>query len=96
LKRALQISTDDNVAVSLEDVAAGDAVALVADPAEKGQHGDIDAVEDIPFAHKMALEELEQGDVVVKYGLPVGRMTQRVARGGLVHVHNLQSERGLA
>jgi hypothetical protein len=50
--------------------------------------------EDVPFGHKVALQALRVGDVVVKHGTAIGQLSAPVVRGGLVHVHNLRSRRG--
>lgn len=61
---ALKINPADNVAVALQELAAGELVQL----------GDIQLVlkELIPAGHKFALSELAQGDHVIKYGYPIG------------------------
>ena len=49
------------------------------------------AAEDIPFGNKIALCPLQKGELVVKYGVPVGLCTHDIACGRLVHVHNVKS-----
>ncbi|MBR3084855.1 MAG: altronate dehydratase [Kiritimatiellae bacterium] len=51
-----------------------------------------DNVEVRADGHKYALADIPRGARVVKYGMPIGRATRRIARGELVHVHNLASE----
>jgi len=36
---------------------------------------------------------LEPDDVVLRQGVPIGRVTQPIAKGSLVHSHNLVSQR---
>jgi altronate dehydratase len=46
------------------------------------------------MGHKFALQDIEKGADVVKYGEPIGQTTARIARGEHVHVHNVVSHRG--
>jgi (2R)-sulfolactate sulfo-lyase subunit alpha len=49
--------------------------------------------QDIPIGHKVALEDLKEGDTVIKYGTDIGRMVADVKKGEHVHVHNLKTKR---
>ena len=50
----------------------------------------------IPFGHKVALNDVNKGEGIIKYGHRIGIATQDIAVGELVHVHNLSGERGMA
>jgi len=88
-KRALVLNVIDNVAVALTPLAAGDMVNC--DGASRGCL--IEARMAIPVGHKMALCSLHPGDKVIKYGQPVGLVTQDIAAGEHVHIHNVVSAR---
>lgn len=89
-KRALIISSKDNVATALEDVEAG---AIVA--ARLNQEVvEVPAVEKIPFGFKIALVDIPKGEPVYKYGEIIGRASQPIKKGELVHVHNVEGTRG--
>ena len=45
---------------------------------------------DTPLGHKIARRAIAAGDVVTKYGVPVGRATKDIAEGDHVHLHNLR------
>jgi len=47
--------------------------------------------ESIPVGHKIALRDLKAGATVVKYGEPVGRVTQPVESGSWLHSHNMKT-----
>jgi len=49
---------------------------------------------DIPYGHKIAIKPIRKGDMVLKYGLSIGRATQDIEIGQHVHVHNIESMRG--
>lgn len=53
----------------------------------------IEARQSIPLGHKIALRDIEAGETVIEYGQDIGRATERIPRGYLVHVHNLKSKR---
>lgn len=83
--RILVLSPSDNVAVALTDLPAGARV-------QAGEHNVL-ATEPIPQGHKLSLSDIAAGEIVVKYGFPIGRATQAIGRGAHVHVHNLESVR---
>jgi (2R)-sulfolactate sulfo-lyase subunit alpha len=53
----------------------------------------LEARQNIPIGHKVALRPLKTGDTVIKYGEDIGRMTADAAVGEHVHVHNLKTKR---
>ena len=76
----LRLHADDNVAIALRDLKAGEAGASEA----------------IPRGHKMALEAIQQGAFVRKYGQIIGVATVDIATGAHVHTQNVGvgTERG--
>ncbi len=83
--RALRIHASDNVAVALQDIAAGDPVCFGADTQV------LTATEAVPFGHKIAIASIVEGGLVMKYGAPVGRTTKTIQSGDWVHTHNAES-----
>ncbi len=76
---ALRVHVADSVAVALRDLAEGEQVfALTLRDA-------------VPQGHKFALADLASGEVVVKYGQPIGRTSRAIAAGEHVHSHNLST-----
>lgn len=85
VKRILKIDGRDNVAVLLEDALKGDVIEV---------HGEfIYLLDDIRAPHKVALEDIQEGSNIIKYGEIIGYATQDICRGEHVHVHNLNSEK---
>lgn len=80
MEKSIRIHPQDNVAVALTDLRAGEAAAGVT------------LLEDIPAGHKVALTSLHPGDKVVKYGFPIGHATAEVAPGSWLHTHNVQTD----
>jgi altronate dehydratase small subunit len=88
-KRALIMHPKDNVATTVEEIQPGDQVKT----AGGGEVRSLAAVEAIPFGFKIALEEIPQGAIIVKYGETIGKAGRPIPRGALVHVHNLEGTR---
>ncbi len=89
-KRGLVISPNDTVANVLEEVAAGEEVA-----ARSGtETALVTALERIPFGFKIALQDVEKGGLVYKYGEAIGKTSRPIRKGELVHIHNLEGARG--
>jgi altronate hydrolase len=81
---AVRIHPDDNVAVAIRPLSSGEQV-MVGD-------AQIALREDIPAGHKFALDRLDVGEPIVKYGFPIGAMTAPVSAGHWVHSHNLHTQ----
>lgn len=83
-KLVLVIDEADNVAVALQDIAAGAVLALP-------DGGELTAATDIPCGHKLALRAFLEGDTVIKYGEAIGRSSRGIALGEWVHTHNIEA-----
>ncbi len=53
----------------------------------------VEAIENIPLGHKIALSDLDAGEKVIKYGFPIGQVVAPVKKGGHLHVHNAKTEK---
>lgn len=85
-------SRHDNVGVVVvEGLKAGTEMTCVV--TEDNSSFKLVAKADVPIGHKVALTDLKAGDTAIKYGEDIGRITQDVAKGGYVHVHNLKTKR---
>ena len=45
--------------------------------------------QDVEAGHKVALKDLQHGEVIRKYGYPIGVAGKDIAAGEHVHIHNL-------
>jgi len=90
MKKALIINSNDNVAVILEETKKGECIELLG-PNLKCS---IISNEKIPFAHKIALKDINEGEDVVKYGEKIGYATKKINKGDWIHIHNINCERG--
>ncbi len=88
-KRALIMHPKDNVATTIEEIQPGDQVRV-----PQGEEvRTLTAIEAIPFGFKIALEKIPQGAIILKYGETIGKACRSIAKGALVHVHNLEGTR---
>jgi (2R)-sulfolactate sulfo-lyase subunit alpha len=53
----------------------------------------VDAKEDIPIGHKVALKDMNSGDTVWKYGIDMGRVVAPIKAGEHAHVQNIKTKR---
>ena len=63
MAKFIRINPSDNVAVAVHDAVAGEESII------DGQT--VTATENIPAGHKMALEDIGEGENVIKYGFPI-------------------------
>ncbi|MDH7973900.1 UxaA family hydrolase [Sphingomonas sp. AR_OL41] len=78
------IHPDDNVLVCCRPCRIGEPVEIDRTAMILG--------EPIGVGHKIARCALLPGDQVIKYGLPIGSVTQAVAAARHVHGHNMKSD----
>jgi altronate dehydratase len=81
----------DDVAVAIEDLAAGSKVMVMT--IEGQEVGTFAVVEDIPLGHKFATRDIPEGKEVTKYGRSIGKATQVIPRGARAHTQNIKSVR---
>lgn len=79
LPRMLTLHPQDNVAIALEDMAAG----------EVGGTSGPTLVQSVKQGHKVALVPITAGQNVLRYGQIIGQATKDIAAGDHVHVQNL-------
>jgi (2R)-sulfolactate sulfo-lyase subunit alpha len=53
----------------------------------------VQALQDIPIGHKVALKDMAVGDTVIKYGIDMGRVVAPIKAGEHAHVHNIKTKR---
>lgn len=87
MRKVVKFNETDNVAVVLYDIQPGDSLQVGSLT--------VSAKQAIPYGHKIALADLAVGETVYKYGEPIARCTKAITEGEWVHVHNVESIRGL-
>ena len=82
----------DNVAVVVvEGVTAG--MAMTGWIMDEDRMIEVQARQDIPIGHKVALKDMTVGDTVWKYGIDMGKVVAPVQTGQHAHVHNIKTKR---
>jgi altronate dehydratase len=71
--------------VVLEDVEIGETIDF--------GNGTVIARSATTMPHKIALQDIAEGQEIYKYGEVIGYATQPIREGEHVHVHNLDSEK---
>lgn len=84
------VEPEDNVATAIREISAGETVTVDVGDEEVT----VDVLEDIRFGHKLALEDIEAGETVTKYGLSIGNASEDIEAGEWVHAHNIESNYG--
>jgi hypothetical protein len=80
----LRLSPQDNVLVVVKAITEGQELELEGVKFISGKT--------IPFGHKVAARDLNIGEKIVKFGMPIGSTTTTISVGEHVHTHNLQSD----
>ena len=79
----MKLAPQDNVAVALRALRAGETVAL--------DGVSLRADRDIALGHKLAARAIAAGETILKYNCPIGVATTAIAAGAYVHTHNVAS-----
>jgi altronate hydrolase len=79
----IQINEIDNVVVALQDLAKGQTIQV------NGK--EVVLKEDVKRGHKVAINEIQENEYVIKYGYPIGHATQPISAGEHVHTHNTKT-----
>lgn len=90
-QKALVMHASDNVAVAIQDIAAGEEITVTKEGAVSPLR--IQLRQAVPFGHKLALEDIPIHGSVRKYGEQIGLATAAIQVGEHVHVHNVESTR---
>lgn len=81
--QGIRLNDADNVVTVLQAAEPGTVVFWDEDQAERVTAGD-----PIPRFHKIAIEDIDKGGVIRKYGSLIGVATAPIRRGEHVHTHN--------
>ena len=84
IAQVILLHPNDNILVCVAHINAGDVIDIDGESVSVGQN--------IEVGHKLARHALNLGDKIYRYGAPIGSMTQSVAKGEHVHMHNMQSD----
>ena len=89
---ALKVTDLDNVATIFANGITDGTEVEVRD--KKGNAETVKVIGDVPYGHKIAVNDIKKGELIMKYGEEIGIATKDIVKGEYVHVHNLDSMRG--
>src|SRR6478735_8402055 len=81
--KTLKIHNSDNVAVALTVLYKGEAIGA-------SNFEAVTLAENIPAKHKFALQDFNEGDAIIMYGVLVGEATKFIPKGGLLSTQNIR------
>lgn len=92
LKLALKVHDKDNVAtIFANGITDGTRVEM---RDKKGRAEEMTVHGQVPYGHKIALQDIQKGEHIIKYGESIGAASADIRKGEYVHVHNLEALRG--
>lgn len=84
--KTIKINPADNVAVAIEPLKKGETIEM--------DGKTITINQDVPSGHKFLLADVDQGDDIIKYGYPIGHMTETKNAGDFVCHDNIHTNLG--
>ena len=84
MKKTLRYHPEDNVLVTLDELISGDQITI------NGEAADFSILDSLPMGHKVAGTDIPAGEIIKKYGQPIGIAERDIKRGEHVHVHNVK------
>jgi len=92
MNQAIQINQKDNVATVIQDVSINQKIEVI------DKDGNVLKVlntrTSIKLGHKIALRDINNGELVFKYGFPIGKAMVDIKPGNHVHIYNIESQKG--
>ena len=82
-RAAMRMSPPDNVAVALRPLKAGETIALDGTEITVGRN--------LAVGHKFAARAIATGEIVIKYGCPIGVALSTIAPGESLDTRNVET-----
>ncbi len=90
LHSAIVVDKVDNVATALRNLEQGESIHIgIGDTTNE-----VVVKESIAQGFKVALEDIGEGQPVIKYGEVIGLATLNISKGTCVHIHNIEGMKG--
>ena len=74
----IKLNAKDNIAVAPMNIPLGSKI-----------NSDLNAENEIPFGHKISLNNIKKGELIYKYGQIIGIAIDEIKKGSHVHSHNI-------
>jgi len=84
MEKLILLHPQDNVVIVRKSIIAGEELMMDGKflSFEKG----------IGLGHKVAAKDIQQGERIIKFGLPIGSATENIPAGTHIHLHNMKSD----
>lgn len=86
MKDFIKINENDNVIVAIKELKKGEKTSV--------DITEVEALEDIPAGHKMAIKDIKKDTDVIKYGFRIGTAKEDIKAGQWIHTHNVKTALG--
>lgn len=84
IAKLVLLHPDDNILVCVSPITHGESLMI-----DDAMYTSTQAVQ---VGHKVARHTLAMGEKIIKYGAPIGSMSEGAERGAHVHMHNMRSD----
>lgn len=84
----IKLDPKDKVVVAGRDFSAGSKVDV------EGLSSPVVLLDDVKRGHKIAIEDIAEGEEIIKYGYSIGHAKTAIPKGSWVHTHNCKSNLG--
>lgn len=84
MNKLIQIHPKDNVLIVRQRIEPGDTETI--------HEKEIVFDKMLGLGHKIAAVDLRKGDIIIKYGVPIGSATIDLNAGTHIHLHNMKSD----
>ena len=89
-EKIIILDPKDNVAVIKKDVKKGEMIIIDKEEFKNS----IEVRENISYRFKIALRDINIGEKIIKSGEVIGKAKEKIRKGDMVHVHNIEGLRG--
>ena len=79
----IHLHATDNVVVCTKTLTQGTTIIIMDTP--------VVLKATLGIGHKISCSNIQQGELIIKYGVPIGAATEPIPFGSHVHTHNMQS-----
>ncbi|QED47931.1 UxaA family hydrolase [Cytobacillus dafuensis] len=91
MRKAICLDEKDNVVTAVSTIKSGEQISY--------SHNQLNNItltvkDEVPLGFKIAVTDIRENAPVIKYGEVIGKSTEEISKGSIVHTHNLKSIRG--
>jgi hypothetical protein len=84
MEKLILLHPTDNVLIVRKTIEAGEKIMVNGAP--------IVYTKEIALGHKIAARDINKGEEIIKYGVPIGSATETIPAGAHIHLHNMKSD----